>query len=69
MSGQKTVVNKLEHPQFFVALTFTSPLSKEKHTLLQSPPLPPVHFLSFQLHRLDGTQCKNVAFLFSSLQH
>lgn len=40
----------------------TSPLSKEKHTLAQSPPPPPVPSLSSKLHRLDGTLDKNFSF-------
>lgn len=54
---------------FSLSHELTSPLSKEKHTLAQSPPLPPVHFLSSQIHRLDGTRDKDFAFLFSPLQH
>lgn len=45
-----------------VSLKLTSPLSKESHTLAQSPPLPPVHFLSSRLHRLDRTQDKKFCF-------
>lgn len=56
------------HLGFTLHCKLTSPLSKESHTLAQSPPLPPVHFLSSQLHRLDRTQDKNVASLFSSPQ-
>lgn len=40
----------------------TSPLSKEKHTLAQSPPLLPVHFVSCEFHMLDGTQDKKFGF-------